>query len=454
MSYSQLYVLSPRGDCIIYRDFRHDVSKSTVEIFFRNCKFWNGKNQEAPPVFNIDGINYLYIKKNGLFFVFTTRDNVSPSLGLELLTRLTKLFKDYCGVLSEESIRTNFILVYELLDEIIDFGYPQVSNTEQIKSFVFNAPILVKSSVPSASAIAGKMFDVNPKTTPSTSVDKPINYIEKSGKKQKNEIFVDIYERISITFNTNGYILNSSIDGTIQMKSYLAGNPELKLALNEDLVIGKQAAAGGARVPQYAGGVVEVDDVNFHECARLNDFDSLRILSFQPPDGEFVLMNYRITGDTFRAPFRIFPFFELVSPYKVELIVKIRADIPDQNYGGNVILTIPLPKSTSSVVSELPVGAVGQASEFDAKERKVVWRIKKFQGGQEQTIRCKITLSSAAAASIRKEIGPLALNFEIPMYNPSGLQVRYLRILENKSYNPFRWVRYVTRSSSYVCRLT
>jgi AP-4 complex subunit mu-1 len=37
------------------------------------------------------------------------------------------------------------------------------------------------------------------------------------------------------------------------------------------------------------------------------------------------------------------------------------------------------------------------------------------------------------------------------MYNPSNLQVRYLRIAE--SYNPFRWVRYVTRSSSYVCRI-
>ncbi len=77
-------------------------------------------------------------------------------------------------------------------------------------------------------------------------------------------------------------------------------------------------------MPQYAGGVVEIDDVNFHECARLSDFDSLRILSFQPPEGEFVLMNYRITGDTFRAPFRIFPFFELISPYKVELIIKVR----------------------------------------------------------------------------------------------------------------------------------
>ena len=29
------------------------------------------------------------------------------------------LCKDYCGVLNEESIRLNFVLVYELLDEVL-----------------------------------------------------------------------------------------------------------------------------------------------------------------------------------------------------------------------------------------------------------------------------------------------------------------------------------------------
>jgi len=290
-----------------------------------------------------------------------------------------------------------------------------------------------------------KMPDINPKTTPSTAVDKPISFQGKTGKK-KNEIFVDIYERISITFNSNGFILNSSIDGTIQMKSYLAGSPELKLALNEELVIGKGNAGTGGY------GVVEIDDCNFHECVKLDNFDSQRVLTFMPPDGEFVVMNYRITGD-FRTPFRIFPFFELVSPYKVEVIVKVRADIPETNYGGNVVISFPVPKSTSSAVCDLGVGVVGQSTEYDAKERKVMWKIKKFKGGTEQTLRTKITLGSAHSNSVRKEIGPISMQFEIPMYNPSNLQVRYLRILENKSYNPYRWVRYVTRSSSYVCRL-
>jgi AP-4 complex subunit mu-1 len=439
MSASQFFVLSARGDSIIFRDYRGDLPKSTNETFFRNVKFWNGKQQDAPPIFHLDGINYMYIKKNGLYFVFTNKVNISPSYIIELLTRITKVFKDYCGVLSEESIRTNFVLLYELLDEMLDFGYVQGTSTEVLKAFVFNEPIIVKSN---KSLVNFKMPDMNPKTTPSTAVDQPITYKDSKGK--KNEIFVDIYERISITFNANGYILNSSIDGTIQMKSYLAGNPELKLALNEELVVGKSSAGG------Y--GVLEIDDCNFHEVVKLDDWESSRILSFVPPDGEFVVMNYRITSD-FRTPFRIFPFFELLSPYKVELVIKVRADIPEQNYGGNVVIQFPVPKSTSGVACDLSVGVVGQTTEYNAKERKVFWRIKKFVGGTEQQLRAKITLSQPHQASVRKEIGPISMQFEIPMYNPSNLQVRYLRIMENKSYNPYRWVRYVTRSSSYVCRL-
>lgn len=67
----------------------------------------------------VDGITYLFVKKNGLFFVLTTKFNVSPSFSVELLERMTRVFKDYCGVLTEESIRKNFILLYELLDEMI-----------------------------------------------------------------------------------------------------------------------------------------------------------------------------------------------------------------------------------------------------------------------------------------------------------------------------------------------
>ncbi|ONM59728.1 hypothetical protein ZEAMMB73_Zm00001d022171 [Zea mays] len=40
-----------------------------------------------------------------------------------------------------------------------------------------------------------------------------------------------------------GYILTSEIDGTIQMKSYLTDNPEIRFALNEDLSIGRTGSS-------------------------------------------------------------------------------------------------------------------------------------------------------------------------------------------------------------------
>ena len=80
--------------------------------------------------------------------------------------------------------------------------------------------------------------------------------------------------------------------------------------------------------------------------------------------------------------------------------------------------------------------------------------MKKFAGGTEHTLRTKLSLDTPSSASVRKEIGPISVNFEIPMYNVSNLLVRYLRIAEkHRSYNPYRWVRYVTQSNSYVCRL-
>eukprot|EP01083_Nonionella_stella_P034064 93253_1 len=442
---SQFFILTPRGDTIISRDFRGDLPKGTAEIFFRHVKMWKGRNEDAPPVFNLDGVNYFYLRHGGLFLAATTIQNVAPSMVCELLHRFSRLFKDYCGVLSEESIRQNFALIYELLDEIIDHGYPQGTSAELLKAYIYNTPVVIekKRGVMDAFGVS----DSRKKTTPSSSVDKPIAMARGGGKKgQRNEIFVDIFERINVVFNSSGYALSSSIDGSIQMKSYLAGNPELRLALNEDLVIGKSNASGNY-------GLVVLDDCNFHECVRLDEFDSTRTLSLFPPDGEFSVLNYRITGE-FRAPFRIFPFFDLVSPYKVELTIKIRADIPEQNYGGNVHVQFPVPKSTASVSCDLTSGVAGQTTEYNSSDRKVIWRIKKFTGGTEQTLRVKIAFAAAVTSIIRKEIGPINMSFEIPMYNASHLQVRYLRIMETtKSYNPFRWVRYVTRSSSYICRL-
>jgi AP-4 complex subunit mu-1 len=43
-------------------------------------------------------------------------------------------------------VRKNFTLVYELFEEIIDFGYPQLLSSEQLKPHITNTPIVLEEN--------------------------------------------------------------------------------------------------------------------------------------------------------------------------------------------------------------------------------------------------------------------------------------------------------------------
>jgi len=440
---SQFFVLSPRGDTIIWREYRGDVERSAAERFFQIVKKSRGN---IKPCFEDQGINYFSVKKSQLYIVAASKYNVSPSMIIELLQRLAVLFKDYCGVLSEEAIRRNFILIYELLDEVMDYGLPQISDTEQLKMHVHNTAVRSRDGGPPKIQI-GK-----PKTAAATSTFKPIDF-GKSNKPSKNEIFVDILERINLVFSSEGNVINSSIDGCIQLKSYLAGNPNIRVALNEDLVIG----------PGSSSAPCSLASCNFHESVDLQEFENNKVLSFTPPTGEFVLMNYRYIND-FSPPFRITPTLNKIHEHQMELVVKLSADFKRTLSASNVRVIIPVPQSTDTVGIKMekrpetdtaaPSGPrFQQASEYREKDKQVVWVLKKFNGQDDHSITLRTTIPNLDKTR-RREFGPIRISFEIPMYNCSRLVVRYLRILNvPPSYKPLRWVRYVTRSDSYLTRV-
>ena len=111
---SNFFVLSPRGDTIIAKQYRNDRGdagaheRSHTEAFFRKIKFWDddsdnnnntfgggGEEKEgssrtatsgdAPPIFLMpDGLTYFHVKRNGLIFGASTARNVSPNTVLEV----------------------------------------------------------------------------------------------------------------------------------------------------------------------------------------------------------------------------------------------------------------------------------------------------------------------------------------------------------------------------------
>jgi AP-1 complex subunit mu len=48
-----------------------------------------------------------------------------------------QLFSHYFKKVKEKRIRENFVLIYELLDEVCDYGIPQITDPFALKSYIF-----------------------------------------------------------------------------------------------------------------------------------------------------------------------------------------------------------------------------------------------------------------------------------------------------------------------------
>lgn len=71
------------------------------------------------------------------------------------------------------------------------------------------------------------------------------------GRQRRSEIFVDVLERLTVVLSADGSVVNASLDGSIQMKSYLDGKYILKLALNEDVVFVNQVTGNNRSSPHH-----------------------------------------------------------------------------------------------------------------------------------------------------------------------------------------------------------
>lgn len=58
------------------------------------------------------------------------------ALVLTFLYKCIEVFGEYFKDVEEESIRDNFVVIYELLDEMMDFGYPQTTEGKILQEYV------------------------------------------------------------------------------------------------------------------------------------------------------------------------------------------------------------------------------------------------------------------------------------------------------------------------------
>jgi AP-1 complex subunit mu len=418
---SAIYVLDFKGKIIISRDYRGDVAHSHIESFSQRLVY----GDDFEPVFEDDGVHFCFVKHENLYLVAVTRRNVDTMMVIQLLGKVVQIFTDYFNSLDEESIRDNFVVTYELLDEMIDFGYPQITDSSVLANFITQNSHRQDRLRPDDISKMATGASGSPSHRGPGIIHSP------------NEVFLDVIEEVNMLVSTSGSVLNSEVVGRIHVNAKLSGIPTLQLGLNERISLrGKNSSEGK-------------EHAFLHDCVNSSQYEQSGQISFIPPDGEFDLITYRISSNV-RPIFLVEAVLDDSVRTKFEILVKVKADFRENFSANNVRILVPVPKFASSPDFRKSVGKVEYLPEDDA----FVWKIRQFPGGKEYLLRARFSLPSITTEEEKMKRSPISVNFEVPYFTVSGLQVKYLKIVEpTLRYNAMPWVRYMTKGGSYQIRI-
>ncbi|XP_062968069.1 AP-1 complex subunit mu-2 isoform X1 [Cynocephalus volans] len=444
MSASAVFILDVKGKPLISRNYKGDVAMSEIEHFMP-LLMQREEEGALAPLLSHGRVHFLWIKHSNLYLVATTLKNANASLVYSFLYKTVEVFCEYFKELEEESIRDNFVIVYELLDELMDFGFPQTTDSKILQEYITQQ---------------GNKLETGKSRVPPT-VTNAVSWRSEGIKYKKNEVFIDVIESVNLLVslhtstppppqpgglemgpyvNVNGSVLLSEIVGTIKLKVFLSGMPELRLGLNDRVLFELTGRSKNKSV--------ELEDVKFHQCVRLSRFDNDRTISFIPPDGDFELMSYRLSTQV-KPLIWIESVIEKFSHSRVEIMVKAKGQFKKQSVANSVEISVPVPSDADSPRFKTSVGS----AKYVPEKNVVIWSIKSFPGGKEYLMRAHFGLPSVEKEEVEGR-PPIGVKFEIPYFTVSGIQVRYMKIIEKSGYQALPWVRYITQSGDYQLRTT
>lgn len=388
----------------------------------------------------------------------TTRET-SPLLIIEFLHRVFEIFEEYFGTVEESTIKDNFSLVYQLLEEMMDFGYPLTTEPNALKAMI--KPPSIMNKILNTAAMGGSAIsDVLPDGTISN-----MPWRKTGVKYAQNEIYMDVIEEIDAMLDKNGNLITSEVSGSIMGNSKLSGVPDLSLSFVDPFLI---------------------DDCSFHPCVRYNRFERDKVVSFVPPDGVFELMKYRVNCGPVSAPCYCQPqlSFDFVNNQcSISIIIGART----QNtliFPGNkrpplvveeVVIVIPFSRLVRTANLKATVGTVL----FDEASKVAKWNVGKLvpekypqltgtillqphsnSSGSLNTLSNSSNIfslgmnsaSTNGSAYNENTVAPVVeMHWKVPMASVSGIAVSSLQ-MTNERYKPYKGVRTVAKSGKFLIR--
>lgn len=427
-----LFLLNASGEMLVEKQWLGRFDRQVCDLFFELTSKESNRVDIAP-IIPIGPYYFLQTNRNDIFFLTIVEQETIPSVIFEFQQLVLDTLLTYISTISENAIRENFVLVYQLLDEMNHGGFSYTTEKNQLTEMI---------ALPS---LANKMLDVlhigSPTTTlkgdlSSAAVSKipwrsdNVSYI------RKNAVYFDIVESLDAILSPDGSVLSSIAHGQVQCKSQLSGVPDLALSLQRQFPI---------------------QDCSLHRCVRLARFERDRIISFVPPDGEFTLCSYKVDNNI-NIPIYVRPEFNWTQD-KCTFSISFGQRASFSTLLEDIAIVIPIPKACSATVTQANIGTV----RTDQLTHTCRWEVsempkdhhplknEKLLGGIKPTIPTitgTFTLTRDVPADERPTLRVL---FMLKKYSSTGTNIDGL-VVKNVNYEPTRGVRVICKAGKVQVR--
>ncbi|CAN7992752.1 unnamed protein product [Ixodes hexagonus] len=349
------FVINTSGDVFIEKHWKKVIHRSVCDYFFEVQKKV-ASPEEIPPVISTPHHYLINIYRSKMFFVAVTMSEVPPLFVIEFLHRVVDTFADYFSDCTEFLIKEHYVVVYELLDEMLDNGFPLATESNILKELI-KPPNILRTL---ANTVTGR---TNLSATLPTGQLSNVPWRRTGVKYTNNEAYFDVVEEVDAIIDKSGSVISAEIQGYVDCCIKLSGMPDLSLTFVNPRLF---------------------DDVSFHPCVRFRRWESERVLSFVPPDGNFRLMSYHIGSQSI-----------------VAIPIYVRHQITFREAGGGRMDITLGPKQTmgkpvDDVVLEIPMGKTvlnvtlvcsqGKYS-FDPVSKNLVWEVGRIEPGRLPNLR-------------------------------------------------------------------
>lgn len=413
-----LFIINNSGDVFMEKHWKSVIHKSICDYFFE-VQGRAGSLDDIPPVIATPHHYLINIYRNQLYFVAVVTTEVSPLFVVEFLHRVFDTFEDYFAECTESTIKEHYVIVYELLDEMLDNGFPLAVESNVLKELI-KPPNLLRTITDTVTGKSTGVSGILP-----TGQLSSIPWRRTGVKYTNNEAYFDVIEEIDAILDKSGATVFAEVQGYIDCLIKLSGMPDLTLSFMNPRLL---------------------DDVSFHPCVRFKRWESERVLSFVPPDGNFRLISYHIGAQNMVA-----------IPVYVRHTISFREgaagrfDVtlgPKQTMGKtieNVVLEVPFPKSILNVTLTPTQGKYS----FDPVTKVMTWDVGRIDPTKLPNIKGTINLQTGSPVP---ESNPtMSVQFSISQWAISGVKVNRLDMYGEK-YKPFKGVKYVTKAGKFQVR--